>query len=98
VATNERHLSKTPQPYRVPTDNLAATFDRHSGTTSWQAVAETFGHDPGREGLARTPDRVARLYQEYLAPRPLCEITTFDAEGTHEMIVLRDRLSGPRPS
>jgi GTP cyclohydrolase I len=42
-------------------------------------LLEVFGHDLGREGLARTPDRDARFYHEYLAPRPLCEVTTFDA-------------------
>jgi len=63
------------------------TTDRASSLV--RELLQVFGHDPGREGLARTPDRVARFYQEYLAPRPLCDITTFDAEGTNEMIVLR---------
>ena len=52
-------------------------------------ILTTFGHDPEREGLARTPERVATFYNEFLAPRPLCQLTTFDAEGTDEMVVQR---------
>jgi GTP cyclohydrolase I len=48
-----------------------------------------FGHDVTREGIERTPVRVARFYQDFLARRPLCPITTFDAEGTDEMVVVR---------
>src|SRR5204863_9423688 len=36
-----------------------------------------------------TPGRVARFYQEFLGYRPLPRLTTFDAEHTDEMIVLR---------
>src|SRR5262245_40857245 len=54
-----------------------------------RALLVTLGQDVTREGLAQTPDRVARFYQEYLTPRPLCDVTTFDAEGADEMIVLR---------
>jgi len=49
----------------------------------------TFGHDIDREGLVRTPDRVARFLTEYLGPRDPCPITTFDADGMDEMIVVR---------
>ena len=46
------------------------------------------GHDVTREGLQATPDRVARFYRAFLAPRELPPLTTFDAEGTDEMIVV----------
>ena len=52
-------------------------------------ILTTFGHDPTREGLERTPERVAKFYNEFLAPRPLRSLTTFDAEGTDEMVVQR---------
>jgi len=46
-------------------------------------------HDPAREGLVRTPERVARFLREFVIeggePGPL---TTFDAEGMNEMIVV----------
>jgi GTP cyclohydrolase I len=51
------------------------------------------GEDPEREGLQRTPSRVARMYAELFAglredPRVHLE-TMFDEEH-HEMVVLRD--------
>jgi GTP cyclohydrolase I len=47
------------------------------------------GHDTAREGLADTPARVARFYREFITRRPLRTLTTFDAEGTDEMVVVR---------
>jgi len=47
------------------------------------------GHDPNREGLERTPERVAKFYRDFITTRPLCQVTTFDAEGTNEMVVVR---------
>jgi GTP cyclohydrolase I len=54
-----------------------------------RAILELHGHDPTREGLSRTPDRVAAYWREYLVARPLCPVTTFDAEGADQMVVLR---------
>lgn len=48
----------------------------------------TLGQDPSREGLARTPERVAQFLAEFVGPRPLCPITSFDAEGMDEMVVV----------
>lgn len=47
------------------------------------------GFDVDREGLLRTPERVGNFYREFLCGRPLCHLTTFDAEGMSEMIVVR---------
>jgi GTP cyclohydrolase I len=52
-------------------------------------LLRAFGHDTGREGLLKTPERVARFLKEFIGDRPLCPLTTFDAEGTDEMIVVR---------
>jgi len=49
------------------------------------------GEDATREGLQRTPERVARFFRELTTRQPF-EFTTFDAEGTDEMIVV-----GPIP-
>ncbi|MBI5865146.1 MAG: GTP cyclohydrolase I FolE [Planctomycetes bacterium] len=51
------------------------------------------GEDPSRDGLCRTPSRVARMYAELFSglredPERHLEVS-FD-EGHHEMVVLRD--------
>ncbi len=56
-------------------------------------ILEGIGEDPDREGLLKTPARVARMYEEVFAgltedPRRHFE-TTFD-EGHQEMVLVRD--------
>ena len=56
-------------------------------------LLEAIGEDPGREGLQRTPERVAAMYGEILGgmhedPEATLEVT-FD-QGHDEMILLRD--------
>ena len=56
-------------------------------------VLEALGEDPEREGLARTPERVARFLTEFTSgndvdPASMLE-TTFSAEHD-EMIIVRD--------
>jgi GTP cyclohydrolase IA len=57
-------------------------------------ILTTVGEDPDREGLQRTPDRVARMYDELLAgyhvdPVALVNDALFDVEYD-EMIVVKD--------
>ncbi len=52
------------------------------------------GEDPDREGLQRTPDRVARMYDELLAgysvePMAMINNACFDADY-NEMVVVKD--------
>ncbi|MBU6499480.1 MAG: GTP cyclohydrolase I FolE [Rhodospirillales bacterium] len=52
------------------------------------------GDDPGREGLAETPGRVVRSYEEYFAgyrvdPVALLERTFEETEGYDEIVLLR---------
>ena len=52
------------------------------------------GEDPGREGLVRTPERVARAYDELLAgyhvdPTALVNGAFFEADY-HDMVVVKD--------
>ena len=53
------------------------------------------GDDPGREGLAGTPERVVRAYEEFFAgygedPLELLQRTFEEVEGYDEMVMLRD--------
>ena len=53
------------------------------------------GDDPGREGLAGTPKRVAKSYETYFAgyhqdPLDLLHRTFEEIDGYDEMVVLRD--------
>jgi GTP cyclohydrolase I len=57
-------------------------------------LLEAFGEDVYREGLERTPERVARMYDELLAgyrvdPNALINEALFDVEYD-EMVVVRD--------
>ena len=53
------------------------------------------GDDPDREGLAGTPDRVMRSYEEFFRgydedPREMLQRTFEEVEGYDEVVVLRD--------
>ena len=58
------------------------------------AMLEAFGEDPQRDGLQRTPDRVARMYVELLAgyrtdPVKLVNDALFEV-NYDEMVIVRD--------
>lgn len=58
-----------------------------------QALLVALGEDPGREGLRRTPERVAELYGELLSGRDVDPASVLDVvfdEGCDEMILVRD--------
>jgi GTP cyclohydrolase I len=46
------------------------------------------GEDPGRPGLAETPGRMARLWQEFVEYDPGRTDTTFEAVETDQMVVV----------
>src|SRR5256885_17216868 len=53
------------------------------------------GDDPAREGLAATPARVARAYEEWFAgyaedPKAFLQRTFEEVDGYDEIVVLRD--------
>ncbi|MBA4399321.1 MAG: hypothetical protein C0396_05575, partial [Anaerolinea sp.] len=57
-------------------------------------MLNAFGEDPERDGLKRTPDRVARMYEELLAgyrtdPVALVNDALFEVEYD-EMVIVRD--------
>ena len=56
-------------------------------------IIEAIGEDPHREGLRRTPERVARMYGELFAgldEDPASHLSTAFEENYDEMVVLRD--------
>ena len=72
---------------------LAAGFDLPRIEAAVREILLAIGEDPDREGLVRTPSRVAAAYAELFAgllddPRRHLGVT-FD-EGHKEMVVLRD--------
>lgn len=76
---------------RVAPDELAA---RAVIADAVRAILVALGQDPTREGLLRTPERVARAYQELLVgydtdPIALLNGALFETEY-HDMVVVKD--------
>lgn len=75
---------------------MATTYSTVDHARIRAAVEEmilAIGEDPDREGLAGTPDRVARMYEELFSglqtnPEDLLKVS-FD-EGHEEMVIIRD--------
>lgn len=59
-------------------------IDADYARAATRTLLGAIGHDD-REGTARTPERVAKFWAEWLAVPPF-ELTTFDAEGADEMV------------
>jgi GTP cyclohydrolase IA len=69
-------------------------IDQDAVLESVTAMLKAFGEDPEREGLLRTPERVARMYEELLAgyredPVALVNDALFEEEYD-EMVIVRD--------
>jgi len=69
-------------------------FDHDSIVSAVQAILKSIGEDPEREGLLRTPERVAKSYQELLSgyrtdPIDLLNEAIFEV-SYDEMVIVRD--------
>jgi GTP cyclohydrolase IA len=69
-------------------------IDQEKIQASVERMLEAFGEDPQRDGLQRTPERVARMYEELLAgyrvdPVTLVNDALFEVEYD-EMVIVRD--------
>ena len=70
-----------------------AGFDHDRVVAAVRELLIGIGEDPDREGLLRTPDRVARAYAEAvegLGREPAEVLTTVFDEGHQEMVLVRD--------
>ncbi len=68
-------------------------IDREKIKQSVRLMLEAIGEDPDREGLLRTPDRVARMYEEIFSGvgvEPAEKVSLFTSENHDEMIVVKD--------
>jgi GTP cyclohydrolase I len=77
----------------VPTDGPNRAFDREKVVAAVRALLEGLGEDLTREGLSRTPERVADMYEEVLAGSWQDEAEVLNvtfAEGHDEMVMVRD--------
>jgi GTP cyclohydrolase I len=81
-----------------PIARLEASAVRPSREEAEEAVRTLIrwaGDDPGREGLAGTPERVTRAYEDWFSgygddPEALLQRTFEETDGYDEMIVLKD--------
>jgi GTP cyclohydrolase IA len=69
-------------------------IDRQTIEDAVRRILESVGEDPNREGLLRTPERVARMYEELLAgyrmdPVAMINDACFE-ENYDEMVIVRD--------
>ncbi|GAB4482765.1 MAG: GTP cyclohydrolase I FolE [Anaerolineales bacterium] len=76
------------------TPSLPTSLDLPAIESAVSQMLTAFGEDPAREGLARTPQRVARMYTELLSgysadPQALINGALFDVQYD-EMVIVRD--------
>jgi GTP cyclohydrolase IA len=69
-------------------------LDKRTIERAVRQIIEAIGENPGREGLADTPRRIAEMYDELFSglkedPRELLEVG-FDDENHHEMVIIKD--------
>ena len=76
-------------------DHPAIRPTREQAEEAVRTLLRWAGDDPDREGLAGTPDRVVRAYEEFFAgytvdPVALLERTFEETDGYDEIVLLRD--------
>ena len=78
----------------IPNLDEGNGFDIHAITSSVSEILKAIGEDTEREGLVRTPERVARAYQEILGgyqtdPVKLVNSALFNVDYD-EMVIVKD--------
>lgn len=72
---------------------VAGGIDRARIARAVRDILEAIGEDPERDGLARTPERVAEMYAELFAGLqrdPVADLDVVFEAGHDEMIMVRD--------
>jgi GTP cyclohydrolase I len=64
-------------------------YEVNSAEWHFQQILNQLGEDVTREGLIDTPKRYIKFMREFLTPKEF-NFTTFDGEGTDEMIIQKD--------
>lgn len=86
-------MTDTSPLHSVPGDAHALPIDHERIERAVREILEAIGEDPDRDGLARTPTRIARMYEEIfsgLHEDPSQHLTvTFEADHD-EMVMVRD--------
>ncbi len=80
---------------RLPTPVPAARPSRAEAEEAVRTLIRWAGDDPTREGLADTPGRVVRAYEEWFSgygqdPLDMLQRTFEETDGYDEMVLLRD--------
>ncbi len=70
----------------VSTNTQTMEYPINSPEWHFQQILKALGEDITREGLIETPKRYVKFMREFLEPKQF-NFTTFDAEGTDEMII-----------
>ena len=73
--------------------HLGSEMDREKVEAAVRMILEAIGEDPGREGLVKTPSRVASMYEEIFAgmdAEPIKLLEAQFAEEHEEMIIVKD--------
>ncbi len=83
-----------PRPLKQ-TEQIDERPNRDEARAAVETLIRWAGDDPSREGLAGTPDRVVRAYEEHFEgyatdPVALLQRTFKEVEGYDEMVLLRD--------
>lgn len=66
------------------------SIDRVGAEIAAAELLRALGIDLSREDVADTPRRVARMYEEFLTPRPFYPTTFENDAGYDEMVLVRD--------
>jgi GTP cyclohydrolase I len=71
-------------------EQVPATVDLFRARRAVEELLRALGQDLDRDELRRTPERVARAFEEMLSPLPF-DVTTFpNSEGYDELVLVRD--------